>query len=130
VRALVRREQQDRPVLLMIGLTLAPAPAASLLLNMEGALTAMLAWFVFKENFDRRMGACLCWAIGNNLTRKVSARVLSIQQRELQFNAIPCELDRHWTFQRHCDIAGTVGRITASKYPYIAQRIFQLFGER
>lgn len=93
------------PVLLMIGLTLTPASSASLLLNMEGVLTAMLAWFVFKENFDRRIfagmiliviagvllswgqrlelgvpwgalaiiAACLCWAIDNNLTRKVSA---------------------------------------------------------
>lgn len=43
------------PVLLMIGLTLTPASSASLLLNMEGVLTSMLAWFVFKENFDRRI---------------------------------------------------------------------------
>lgn len=93
------------PVLLMIGLTMTPASSASLLLNMEGVLTSMLAWFVFKENFDRRIflgmvlivagglvlsweqrpalgvpwgaiaivAACLCWAIDNNLTRKVSA---------------------------------------------------------
>lgn len=93
------------PVLLMIGLGMTPASSASLLLNLEGVLTAMLAWFVFKENFDRRIfagmvfivlagallswnerpdfgvpwgplaivGACLCWAIDNNLTRKVSA---------------------------------------------------------
>lgn len=93
------------PLLLMLGLTLTPASSASLLLNMEGVLTALLAWFVFKENFDRRIfagmvlivvagillswnerpalgvpwgaiaivGACLCWAIDNNLTRKVSA---------------------------------------------------------
>jgi drug/metabolite transporter (DMT)-like permease len=93
------------PVLLMVGLTLMPASSASLLLNMEGVLTAMLAWFVFKENFDRRIfigmlfivlagallsweqipvlgvpwgalaivAACLCWAIDNNLTRKVSS---------------------------------------------------------
>jgi drug/metabolite transporter (DMT)-like permease len=93
------------PVLLMVGLSLTPASSASLLLNMEGVLTALLAWFVFKENFDRRIllgmlfivvagallsweqipafgvpwgalaivGACLCWAIDNNLTRKVSA---------------------------------------------------------
>jgi drug/metabolite transporter (DMT)-like permease len=93
------------PVLLMIGLTQASASSASLLLNMEGVLTAMLAWFVFKENFDRRIfigmlliitagvllswqqtatvgtswgalaivAACLCWAIDNNLTRKVSS---------------------------------------------------------
>ncbi|MES2016230.1 MAG: DMT family transporter [Pseudomonadota bacterium] len=93
------------PVLLMIGLAITPASSASLLLNLEGVLTALLAWFVFKENFDRRIlagmalivlagallswserpalgvawgplaivGACLCWAIDNNLTRKVSA---------------------------------------------------------
>lgn len=93
------------PVLLMFGLTMTPASSASLLLNMEGVLTSMLAWFVFKENFDRRIfvgmllivlagtllsweqvpalgvpwgalaivGACLCWGIDNNLTRKVSA---------------------------------------------------------
>ena len=93
------------PLLLMIGLTRAPASGASLLLNLEGVFTALLAWFVFRENFDRRIalgmlaivaggaalswegrlawggvagplaitGACLCWAIDNNLTQKVSA---------------------------------------------------------
>lgn len=93
------------PVLLMLGVSLIPASSASLLLNLEGVSTALLAWFVFKENFDRRIflgmvfiivagallswqesqsigipwggilvaGACLCWGIDNNLTRKVSA---------------------------------------------------------
>lgn len=93
------------PVLLMMGLTLTPASTTSLLLNLEGVLTALLAWFVFKENFDQRIflgmllivvagvllswdqvpvlgvpwgalaiaAACLCWAIDNNLTRKVAA---------------------------------------------------------
>lgn len=93
------------PLLLMWGLASTPASSASLLLNLEGVLTALLAWFVFKENFDRRIalgmaliaaggvslswmgrpevgvpwsplaivGACLAWAIDNNLTRKVSA---------------------------------------------------------
>jgi len=92
------------PVLLMAGLAVTPAASASLLLNMEGVLTALLAWLVFRENADRRIvagmalivaagallswqalpvfglpwgalaviGACLCWAIDNNLTRKVS----------------------------------------------------------
>lgn len=96
------------PVLLMFGLTRIPAAQASLLLNLEGVLTALLAWFVFKENFDRKIllgmllilaggcvlvwqqwpaagepwrglsgalaivGACLCWGIDNNLTRKVA----------------------------------------------------------
>ena len=96
------------PLLLMLGLTRMPAAGASLLLNAEGVLTALIAWFVFRENFDRRialgmlaivagsvvlswpqgelvhvrftdlwpalavLGACLAWAIDNNLTRKVS----------------------------------------------------------
>jgi drug/metabolite transporter (DMT)-like permease len=43
------------PVLLMFGLTGTSAAEASLLLNAEGVFTAVLAWFVFKENFDRRI---------------------------------------------------------------------------
>lgn len=43
------------PVLLMSGLAAMPAAAASLLLNAEGVLTAVLAWVVFKENVDRRV---------------------------------------------------------------------------
>jgi len=43
------------PVLLMFGLTGMPAAEASLLLNAEGVFTALLAWFAFKENFDRRI---------------------------------------------------------------------------
>jgi drug/metabolite transporter (DMT)-like permease len=50
------------PILLMLGLARTDAAAASLLLTLEGAATALLAWFVFHENFDRRIGlgmACL-----------------------------------------------------------------------
>ena len=43
------------PVFLMLGLTGMPASGASLLLNAEGVFTALLAWFAFKENFDRRI---------------------------------------------------------------------------
>jgi len=43
------------PVLLMLGLTRMPASGASLLLNAEGMFTALLAWFAFKEHFDRRI---------------------------------------------------------------------------
>ena len=92
------------PLLLMLGLQATPASLGSLLLNLEGVFTALLAWFVFRENFDRRIalgmaailggavilswtgrppagipwgalaiaGACLSWAIDNNLTRKIS----------------------------------------------------------
>jgi drug/metabolite transporter (DMT)-like permease len=94
------------PVLLMFGLMSTSGTTASLLLNLEAVLTAIIAWMVFKENADRRIVwgmlaivaggvalgwptdspvqarfsgpvlvglACLCWAIDNNLTRKVSA---------------------------------------------------------
>jgi len=43
------------PVLLLLGLRLTPASSASLLLNLEGVFTALMAWFVFKENFDSRI---------------------------------------------------------------------------
>lgn len=43
------------PVLLMFGLTGMPAAGASLLLNAEAVFTALLAWFVFRENVDRRI---------------------------------------------------------------------------
>jgi len=50
------------PLLLMFGLTRTDAATASLLLALEGAATAIMAWFVFRENFDRRVAlgmACL-----------------------------------------------------------------------
>ena len=90
----------------MSGLRTTPASAASLLWNLEGVFTALLAWFVFHENFDRRIalgfvlivtggvmlswdfghgrgfalplgaiaiaGACLAWALDNNLTQRIS----------------------------------------------------------
>lgn len=55
------------PVLLMLGLARTDAAAASLLLTMEGVATALLAWFAFHENFDRRIAlgmACLVAGAG------------------------------------------------------------------
>ena len=43
------------PVALMYGLVTSTASTASLLLNLESVLTALLAWFLFRENFDRRI---------------------------------------------------------------------------
>ncbi len=92
------------PVLLMYGLAAGTAVQSSLLLNLEGVFTALLAWSLFRESFDARIavgmaaiaggaavlswkpaqslvldgsallvaGACLAWAIDNNLTRRVS----------------------------------------------------------
>jgi len=41
------------PVLLMAGLVRTDAATASLLLTLEGAATALMAWFIFRENFGR-----------------------------------------------------------------------------
>jgi drug/metabolite transporter (DMT)-like permease len=59
------------PVLLMLGLARIDAASASLLLNLEGLATMAIAWWVFRENADRRVvagaialvagGAVLAW---------------------------------------------------------------------
>ena len=43
------------PVLLMLGLARTSAATASLLLNLEAVLTALLAWIVFRENANPRI---------------------------------------------------------------------------
>ena len=40
------------PALLMLGLNSTPAATSSLLLNLEGVFTALIAWLVFRENVD------------------------------------------------------------------------------
>ena len=60
------------PVALMFGLARSAASTASLLLNLEAVFTALIAWFMFGENFDRRIalgvaavvagGLMLAWA--------------------------------------------------------------------
>ena len=45
------------PYLLMYGLKATDSASASLILNLEGVFTALLAWFVFKENLDRRIAS-------------------------------------------------------------------------
>ena len=53
------------PVLMMLGLARTEAATASLLLTLEGAATAVIAWFVFHENFDRRIAVgMLCLVAG------------------------------------------------------------------
>jgi drug/metabolite transporter (DMT)-like permease len=55
------------PVLLMAGLTSTDASAASLLLTLEGVATALLAWFAFRENFDRRIAIGMAFLVGGAL---------------------------------------------------------------
>jgi drug/metabolite transporter (DMT)-like permease len=53
------------PILLMAGLARTDAATASLLLTLEGAATALMAWFIFRENFDRRIAiGMLCLLAG------------------------------------------------------------------
>lgn len=71
------------PLLLMIGLRSTSGADASLLLNLEAVFTALLAWFVFKENFDRRVmigmvaivigGCLLSWVPGASFTISIGA---------------------------------------------------------
>jgi drug/metabolite transporter (DMT)-like permease len=91
------------PALLMFGLASTDGATASLLLNLEAVFTALIAWIAFRENVDSRVflgmvaiiaggallsfegkptfdigialiaGACLAWAVDNNLTRRISA---------------------------------------------------------
>ncbi|MBP2150949.1 drug/metabolite transporter (DMT)-like permease [Xanthobacter flavus] len=91
------------PLLLMFGLARTDGASASLLLNLEGVATMAIAWIAFREHVDRRLllgalailagaallswqgratldvgaaliaGACLCWGVDNNLTRKLSS---------------------------------------------------------
>lgn len=55
------------PLLLMVGLVRTEAATASLMLTLEGVATALMAWFVFHESFDRRIAlgmACLVVGAG------------------------------------------------------------------
>lgn len=53
------------PILLLVGLTRTDASAASLLLTLEGVATALMAWFIFHEGFDRRIATGMfCLAVG------------------------------------------------------------------
>ena len=93
------------PVLLMWGLSGSGASEASLLLNLEGVVTMLVAALLFREAVGARVwvaavlmlvaglvlswqpqadaklslhaiaiiGACFCWALDNNLTRRISA---------------------------------------------------------
>ena len=58
---------------MMVGLARLPASRASLLLNAEGVFTALLAWFVFKENVDRRIAAGMAATVAGAVLLSVPA---------------------------------------------------------
>jgi drug/metabolite transporter (DMT)-like permease len=135
------------PVLLMTGLAQVPASSASLLLNLEVVFTALLAWFVFHEHFDRRIllgmglivlagailswdntaagvaagvpwgalliaAACLCWALDNNLTRKISASDAVQIAAVKGLAAAAVNLGIAWWLQLPMPGAGAIGAAT------------------
>lgn len=132
------------PVALMFGLSYSSGASASLLLNLEAVLTALIAWVVFRENADRRIVlgmiaivaggvvlsfptgdigvensigslaiafACLCWAIDNNLTRKVSAcdALFIAGSKGLIAGAVNCTLA--WVIGNAFPSLATVGAV-------------------
>jgi drug/metabolite transporter (DMT)-like permease len=63
------------PYLLMVGLQGTDAATASLILNLEGVFTALLAWFVFKENFDRRIAFGMALVVGGGAVLSLGPQV-------------------------------------------------------
>jgi drug/metabolite transporter (DMT)-like permease len=61
------------PIALMYGLTMTSGASASLLLNLEAVLTALLAWFLFKENFDPRIALGLLAIVGGAVLLSTAA---------------------------------------------------------
>jgi drug/metabolite transporter (DMT)-like permease len=63
------------PYLLMYGLQMTDSASASLILNLEGVLTALLAWFAFKENFDRRIAAGMALIVAGGVVLSTGSAV-------------------------------------------------------
>jgi len=59
----------------MFGLRATDAASASLILNLEGVFTALLAWFVFKENFDRRIAWGMAAIVAGGVVLSTGAAV-------------------------------------------------------
>lgn len=110
------------PVLLMWGLAATPATSAALLLNLEGVFTALLAWFVFRENFDRRIalgmglivlaGVLLSWG-GWSETRGLPLGTLAIAVACLGW-AIDNNLTRKVSAADPVQIAGIKGLVAGA----------------
>lgn len=110
------------PVLLMLGLTTTPAASTALLLNLEGVFTALLAWFVFRENFDRRIalgmglivlaGVLLAWE-GGSATRGLPLGALAIVAACLGW-AIDNNLTRRVSAADPVQIAGIKGLVAGA----------------
>lgn len=107
------------PVALMAGLARTDAASASLLLNLEAVLTALIAWLVFRENADRRIvagmlaivagGAVLSWPAAG-ATAQASAGPLLVAAACLGW-AVDNNLTRKVSAADALFIAGSKGLI-------------------
>lgn len=66
------------PSLLMKGLSVTNASSASLLLNLEGVLTSALAWFAFKEHYDRRIVIGMIFIVAGGITLSLPENFLDV----------------------------------------------------
>src|SRR5215813_12658467 len=78
------------PVLLMFGLGRTAATTAALLLNLEGVLTALIAWFVFRENFDRRIALGMLLIVIAGALASLDSATLAGMSRGALFVAAAC----------------------------------------
>ena len=61
------------PILLVQGLARSDASTASLLLNLEAVLTALIAWTLFRENVDRRVFAGMAAIVAGGVLLSIDA---------------------------------------------------------
>jgi len=78
------------PVALMYGLLTTPASSASLLLNLEAVFTALLAWVLFRENFDRRIALGMAAIVAGGLVLAWGDHDGSFASRGLLLIAMAC----------------------------------------
>jgi drug/metabolite transporter (DMT)-like permease len=67
------------PVCLMLGLARTPATTTSLLLNLEGVFTTGLAWFLFREHFDRRIATGMALILAGSVALTWTGGALTLQ---------------------------------------------------
>jgi drug/metabolite transporter (DMT)-like permease len=63
------------PLVVLTGLNQTPASASSLLLNLEGVFTALIAWIVFSENVDRRIALGMFAIVAGGAVLSYSGRL-------------------------------------------------------
>lgn len=87
------------PVLLLFALQSAQASTTSLFLNLESIFTALVAWFVFKENFDKKLvlGMFSIFAGGVLLSLDSSGKMLGLSSLLISLACLAWAIDNNCT---------------------------------